>query len=96
MTDELEFTTPAPDPARPERPPRKCRRHDWVVRTGTPDCDVLPPHTHASCSRCGRDRDEAGSRRGRNNRKRGTSDEAEVARILGGRKVGPMSWPWDV
>ena len=58
-----------------------CRRHVWVT-------DV--------CARCGRVRDEMASRRARNNRSRGTSDELAVARILGGEKVGPLCLPWDV
>jgi len=41
-------------------------------------------------------RDEAQSRRGRNNRKRGNGAELDVARAIGGRKVGPLGHPWDV
>lgn len=40
--------------------------------------------------------DPTASRRNRNNRKRGTSAELDVARMLGGRKVGPLGQPWDV
>lgn len=38
----------------------------------------------------------AASRRGRNNRKRGTADELVVARLLGGLKVGELGLPWDI
>ena len=35
-------------------------------------------------------------RRNRNNGKRGRAAELTAARVVGGRKVGPMGWPWDV
>lgn len=41
-------------------------------------------------------KDPERQRRGRNNRKRGNAAELVVAREVGGRKVGPMGWPWDV
>ena len=87
MTD-LPFTAPAPDPTRPERKPARCRRHVWMP-TAT-DC------YREWCDRCHRWRDETASKRGRNNRRRGTSDELAVARLLGGEKVGPLGLPWDV
>ena len=70
---------------------KPCKRHQWTV-------DGLSEITFDGtpiCARCGKQRDDS-SRRGRTARKRGISDELEVARILGGRKVGPMGWPWDV
>ena len=36
------------------------------------------------------------SRRSRNNRKRGSQEEAHVAAVMGGRKVGQLNLPWDV
>ena len=48
------------------------------------------------CGRCGREIDPALSVRGRNNRSRGNRDELAVARLLGGRKVGPLGGPHDV
>ena len=36
------------------------------------------------------------ARRNRNNRKRGTAAELDMAKMLGGRKVGPLGQPWDV
>jgi hypothetical protein len=85
--DDLPFTFPDPDPSRPERKPAKCRRHRWVREY----------HDDAEhCDRCGTWADATASKRGKNNRKRGTSDELAVARLLGGEKVGPLGLPWDV
>jgi hypothetical protein len=84
---DLPFTQPVPDPSRPEREPRKCRRHQWAT-------DIFSEATH--CFRCGKPKDHAVSRRSRNNRKRGTTDELAVAQIVGGRKIGPLGLPWDV
>ena len=90
--NDLPFLTPDPDPTRPERKPAKCRRHQWAFNAY---------HDEFSdpvwvCNRCGHVRDHAVSRRGRNNRRRGTTDELAVARLLGGEKVGPLGLPWDV
>lgn len=68
--------------------PRRCRRHRW----GEPD--RLTGAT--ACVRCGRPRDDVRVRRGRTNRYRGNSDELVVAKMLGGRKVGPAGHEWDV
>ena len=72
-------------------PPRaKCRRHEWGRYEG-------PESGYAGkCLRCGIWQDETRTRRGKNNRKRGNAAELTVARAVGGRKVGPMGWPWDV
>jgi hypothetical protein len=98
---DLPFSLPDPDPTRPERPPAKCRRHRWIAYAGSIDF-VTGAEVPASvpidvfCRRCGKALDPDGAKRGRNNRKRGVSDELVVARILGGRKVGPLGLPWDV
>uniref|UniRef100_A0A6M3LQJ2 Uncharacterized protein n=1 Tax=viral metagenome TaxID=1070528 RepID=A0A6M3LQJ2_9ZZZZ len=77
----------APDGPRPgAAPPKKCGRHDWITYLGIGD----------KCARCGKVRDWTASRRSRNNRKRGNGDELEVARILGGVRVGQLALPWDV
>jgi len=103
---DLPFTLPDPDPTRPERKPARCRRHSWVDahndghglrpmlygRTGLP----LERQDGWVCCWCGRIKDLATAKRGRNNRKRGVSDELAVARLLGGEKVGPLGLPWDV
>jgi hypothetical protein len=91
---DLPFLSPTPDPTRPERKPAKCRRHRWVTYRNDYYADLDRIETR--CDRCGKTKDQAGSKRGRNNRKRGTSDELAVARLLGGEKVGPLGLPWDV
>ena len=83
MTDDL--WTPL-TPATPTGARRKPHRHRWSL-------DGIPM---AACASCGKPRDPSTSRRGRNNRKRGTGFELVVARQLGGRKVGPLGHPWDV
>lgn len=84
--DDLDLF-PSADHPRPGAPePPKCRRHSWITYLGA----------EPSCSRCGKLRDHAVSRRSRNNRSRGNRDELAVARILGGRKVGELGLPWDV
>ena len=80
-----------PDGPRPgAAPSKKCHRHEW----GWVLADPAEPHM--TCARCGAYRDAAASRRGRNNRRRGTRDELVVARLLGGRKVGELGLPHDV
>ena len=76
---------------------------EWAEDSGdfNYECPPSPTGFHVvddrvRCIRCGHLKDAAASRRGRNNRKRGNSDELEVARILGGRKVGPLGHSWDV
>jgi hypothetical protein len=91
---DLPFTLPDDDHTRPERKPAKCRRHRWAVFHNDYYSDG--PISETRCDRCGKVRDQAGSKRGRNNRRRGTSDELAVARLLGGEKVGPLGLPWDV
>lgn len=77
-------------PARPAlAQPRKCSRHEWTWAGPTPE--------HGErCRYCGRVRDNVLARRNRNNRARGGRAELDVARIVGGEKVGPLGLPWDV
>lgn len=86
MTDDLPFTYPdtvdRPALARP-----KPHRHIWVL---DPVADLT------RCARCPKVRDAVLSRRGRNNRARGNASELDVARVVGGRKMGPLGLPWDV
>lgn len=90
---DLPFTTPGPDPTRPEREPRKCRRHEWVtVKEQVAHLTIA----ETSCTRCGHRRDAARSKAGRNNRARGNRAELAVARRYGGEKVGPLGGPEDV
>jgi hypothetical protein len=93
----------APDVPRPgAAPARKCSRHQWISR-GLPGVETVDLGTgerfvgmRTECFRCGQPKDHAVSRRSRNNRKRGVTDELAVARLLGGRKVGELGLPWDV
>jgi hypothetical protein len=82
MTDDLFVPLASPNPAAP-RP--KCRRHRW--------CSEL--EGAAYCNRCGKYRDAAATRRGRNNRARGNAIEREVAHRLGLRRVGQFGGPTD-
>ncbi len=91
----------AANPAAPESAvsvgvtPRKCRRHQWRHwRCAFPGCgsDGDPEH----CGSCWTIKDPIRSKRNRNNGKRGRAAELVAARVVNGRKVGPMGWPWDV
>lgn len=95
MTDNLPFTVPAPDPTRPARQPAKCRRHRWVTWRND-DYHSDEPWEQTRCDRCGKVADPVKARRGKNNRKRGTTDELAVAVLLGGHKMGPLGLSWDV
>lgn len=70
---------------------RKCRRHRWVA--------PMSEMGHVDgwyCIQCHAIKDPVKSKRSRNNRKRGIAAELDVARAVGGRKVGPLGHPWDV
>ena len=82
LFDEPAGPRPGAAPARKCLHPRKLRLRD--------------EHLLQTCGRCGTEMDPARARRGRSARSRGTSDELTVARILGGRKIGPLGLPWDV
>ncbi len=73
---------------------RKCRRHRWTHGWDYSTGGAGVPRD--ICLHCHRYRDEALSRRGKNNRKRGNAAELVVARAIGGEKVGPLGHPWDV
>ena len=77
---------------------RRCRRHVWWM---PPIVGPLAAEWHFGadgwvCRRCRKPKDATRSRRARNNGKRGRTAELEVARMVGGRKVGPLGLPWDV
>jgi hypothetical protein len=80
MTDDLPFGEPL-TAANPAAAKPKCRTHVWL---------------NGTCIRCLHVRDEVKARRGKNNRSRGNAAELDVARTLGGRKMGPLGLPWDV
>jgi hypothetical protein len=86
VTDDLFAVTP--DPSRPARPSRLCRRHDWYGI-------ALGDRIITTCRRCGRVRDDATARRGRTNRSRGNAIERDVAKALGMRRVGQYGGPDD-
>lgn len=69
--------------------PRKCRRHEWYFGS----LGEEPPVT--ICSRCGKLKDLAASKRGRNNRNRGNAIERFVCSLLGIKRVGQYGGPED-
>ena len=74
---------------------RKCRRHQWEYVTGPSFTDFsLDPGW--CCARCGKPKDEAHSRRGKNNRSRGNAYERELAAKIGGKRTGQFGGPDDV
>lgn len=83
--DDLDLMTPT-TPANPAAAPKRCRRHDWEQAVGRV----------AYCTRCGKVRDEAATRRGRNNRARGNAIEREIGKALGLRRVGQYGGPDDL
>ena len=92
MTDDLPFDYPSPaNPGAPK--PRVCRRHVWY-----PTLLDAPGYSmyRIDCLRCGKVRDDAASRRGKNNRSRGNSIEREVGKKLGLRRVGQYGGPDDL
>ena len=74
-------------PANPAAVPKKCRRHTWML-------DQMCGKTH--CLYCGKARDEATAKRGRNNRSRGNSIERQVGKRLGLTRVGQYGTPTDL
>ena len=92
----LDDLFPAPSGPRPgAAPARKCYRHDWNANGVSTFADGTAVN-EPTCRRCGAVKDAVVSRRSRNNRKRGVSDELAVANLLGGRKIGPLGYTWDV
>lgn len=90
--DDLDLFTPQPAVV---PTPRKCRRHVWVpnvVKTDSSDFRV----TGYVCARCGKPKDPAISRRGKNNRNRGNAIEREIAAKLGLRRVGQFGGADDI
>lgn len=85
MTEE--YWDGEPDPTAIEKNPGKCR-HPKYLRVLTMD--------GTKCGSCDHVFDPARQRTGRNNRKRGNKAELTSARLLGGRKMGPLGLPWDV
>ncbi len=89
MIDELPFLVP--DDAPVVETPRK-HRHVWGPRTGEGRLHALAAAKNwddggAVCVMCGRERDEAKARMGRNNRKRGNAIQRQRIVGLGGRNL---------
>ena len=93
MTDL--FDVP-PDPARPERKPKVCRRHDWGIRcklaggwNGCHDHLHLDPAIYEewACRRCGKVKDPTTSRRSKNNKNRGLAIQRKRIEGLGGTNL---------
>ncbi len=71
-----------PGPANLGAPdPRRCVRHRWVIRVND---DAGP---HYACARCGRVKDEAKSRAGKNSRSRGLGIQRDTLRRMGLRHI---------
>ena len=70
----------------------RCRRHVWMMRSPVSDSVTELDF----CAKCGTNRNQALSKRGRNNRRRGNSRELSVARKYGGEKVGQLGLPEDI
>lgn len=83
MTDDLPFLAPESDPTRPERPARKCWKHEWWE---TRDAPTDGPW-QVTCLRCGRVRDEAVAKRNRRNAERGKRIQRQRIVGLGGQNL---------
>jgi hypothetical protein len=89
MTDDLPMHYPDESaPTRNGAQGRKCPRHSYRQSPFEGEGVV--------CWRCGRPADKAASRRGRTARNRGNAFERDVARQLGGRRVGQYGDKVDV
>ena len=83
MTDL--FDVP-PDPTRPERKPKVCRRHEWTPDYFVTDYGDMPAST-MTCARCGKVKDPTASRRSRNNKNRGLAIQRKRIEGLGGTNL---------
>lgn len=84
MTDELPFDYDSP--ATVNVTTRRCRRHRWAM---------ISIEDGAICLACGRLRDQATARRGKNNRARGNAIERWVCQLLGIQRRGMYGGPDD-
>lgn len=74
---------PEPEAAISTATPRRCRRHEWALALGGGVDDY-----EVACSRCGRPKDVARSRRGRSSRRLGGDQERRAERRYGWTKIG--------
>jgi len=81
--------------------PKRCRRHEWgdtlttLTSTAADGGIAYRAAFGVACSRCGKQKDDRASRRGRTNRQRGNAIEREWAKRLGLRRVGHHGGPED-
>lgn len=73
---------------------QKRHRHRWMA-AAVYQADG-GQHSAKLCQSCGAIKDEAATRKGRNNRARGNSYERDVARRLGGTRIGQYGGSSDV
>lgn len=85
---DLEWGEPSTAAVFSTATPRKCRRHEWEPLMIHATSQGPVPSDITRCARCGAIKDEARSRRGRNNRSRGNAIEREVCKLLGITRVG--------
>jgi len=89
VNDDLPFDYPSA--ANPGAAPAKvCRRHAWIT------IQYVDHTSSVLCYRCGKVRDEAAARLGKNNRSRGNSIERDIGKQLGLRRVGQFGGPDDL
>lgn len=82
LRPDLDDYWPPAEPALVETP-RKCKRHDWrTVQGGYGDAAAV-----TLCDRCGKERDEAASARGRKNKNRGNAIQRKQIEALGGQNL---------
>lgn len=93
--DDLPFHDPDWPPAPAvELEPRKCKRHQWGRVQGIGRYDEATGHElgilvdQQTCSRCGKPKDEARSRRGKSSARLGKDGERRSEKRYGWRKVG--------
>lgn len=102
MTTDLDaaLSATAPEPVTSvSTAPMRPHRHRWALTVHWDDArqaNVADGTHHCLTCRPLVFRDPVRSRRSRNNGKRGKAAELDVARAVGGRKVGPLGHPWDV
>jgi hypothetical protein len=93
--DELLADLPIAGPSLTGAVGRKCSRHQWEPTNERIYTELGAPHTVWRCVRCGKAKDEARSRRGKNARSRGNALERWVNQLLGITNRGKYGGPED-
>lgn len=95
--DALLEAVPVAPPSLTGATGRKCRRHEWTWGNRFDEDGITRSVTVITvCARCGKPKDEALSRRGKQSRNYGNRAELAVSRKYGGTKVGHAGGPVDV